>query len=109
MYREQADVRLLRARPRLKVFHTVEIRHAGGTVRGHLLDLSGGGALAYCAQPPTVGADILVMLGDRLHSGTVVWRDGRRFGIAFAFRMTDAEIDHVIAQEAGRRMAALNR
>ena len=109
MYQDQADVRLLRARPRLKVFHPVEIRHADTAMRGHLLDLSGGGALAYSDDPPAADAKIVLMLGDRSHSGTVVWRDGRRFGIAFTFRMTDGEIDRVIAAEAGRRVAALSR
>lgn len=97
----------LRAHPRRKVFHPVELRAAGRSSRAHILNLSGGGALAYCADPPCVGTALVFTFGKTTHSASVVWQKGRRFGVAFQFQLSDAAIDQVIAAEGARRAAAL--
>lgn len=106
---DKTDVRLLRARPRRKVFQPIQLRDSEGTRRGHLLDLSGSGALAYCTQPPEIGAAVVVTLGSVEHTASVVWRDGRRFGVAFVFRLSDREIERVIDQETVRRSVRVSR
>lgn len=95
---DKNQVRRLRGEPRRKIFHPVELRAGGPARRAHLLDLSAGGALAHCADPPATGASIILVIGEALHAASVVWRDGLRFGMAFRFDLSAAEIDRVLAQ-----------
>ncbi|WP_404373036.1 PilZ domain-containing protein [Sphingomonas sp. MMS24-J45] len=88
----------LRKWSRRKIFHPVELRIGGGSRRAHLLDLSAGGALAHCRNPPTTGASLVLVIGGALHTASVVWQDGLRFGLAFRFRLDRAEIDRIVAQ-----------
>ncbi len=90
--------RRLRTAPRRKIFHPVELRLGGLSRRAHLLDLSPGGALAHCSDPPAAGASIILVIGGVLHTASVVWQDGLRFGMAFRFRLDTAEIDRIVAQ-----------
>lgn len=83
--------------PRLKVFQPVPLETAGGTVRAHLLNLSRTGALIHCADAPDRGSVVRVMLGDTANPARVVWRDGKRFGVAFAGKLAPAQIEGALA------------
>lgn len=85
----------LRQWSRRKIFHPVELRLGGLSRRAHLLDLSPGGALAHCSDPPSTGSSLILVVGGMLHSASVVWQNGPRFGVAFRFRLDPAEIDRI--------------
>lgn len=90
----------MRGRPRQKIFEPVELRIGTDTRRAHLLDLSAGGAQAHCADPPEAGASLILMVGEVPHIASVVWSAGTRFGMAFRFGLSNAEIDRVIGQQS---------
>lgn len=95
---DSKQVRRLRGAPRRKIFHPVELRAGGNARRAHLLDLSAGGALAHCVDPPAAGVSIILVIGEVAHAASVMWRDGLRFGMAFRFHLSAAEIERVTAQ-----------
>ena len=84
---------------RLKVFQPIELETATGPVRAHLLNLSRTGALIHCADTPDQGAVVRVELGGTANVARVVWRDGKRFGVAFVGKLEPAQIeDTLVAQ-----------
>lgn len=68
---------------RWKTFLPVTLDSAAGSARGHILNLSVGGALLHSTLTHRVGTVIRVTLGDFHISGRVAWREGERFGLAF--------------------------
>ena len=85
--------------PRFKVFQPIPLGTAVGTVRAHLLNLSRTGALIHCADAPDRGSIVRVMLGDTANPARVMWRDGKRFGVAFAGKLAPAQIDEALAAQ----------
>lgn len=85
--------------PRLKVFQPIQLETAAGTVRAHLLNLSRTGALIHCADAPEHGAIVRVTLGNTANRARVMWRDGKRFGVAFAGKLAPAQIDDALAAQ----------
>lgn len=73
-----------RREPRMKVLLSGEVRFAGlaGPCRVH--DISRGGACVEAEQQPKVGGCIEFVRGVLEARGTVIWVQGRRFGISFA-------------------------
>jgi hypothetical protein len=85
--------------PRFKVFQPIPLGTAAGTVRAHLLNLSRTGALIHCADAPDRGSIVRVMLGETANPARVIWRDGKRFGVAFAGKLAPAQIDDALATQ----------
>jgi hypothetical protein len=90
------DVRSLRGQPRRKIFQPVDMQAAGQAVRAHLLDLSASGALVHSTTPPAPGTPLRLTIGGAVRTARVVWRDGVRFGIAFALPLDAADVARVL-------------
>ena len=90
------DPRALRAKPRLKTFHPVELRDEAGPSRAHLLDLSATGALVHREEPPAPGAVVRIGIAGAPRPAKVVWQDGKRFGVAFTASLRDDEVVQVV-------------
>lgn len=110
------DVRLLRAKPRSKLFQPTELRDAGGvTRRAHLLDVSVTGALVHAAEPPRPGETVQLLLGGAQRNAQVMWAEERRFGVRFRLPLTDAQVAEILSAqatvvaEAGRRTGPIAR
>lgn len=89
----------LRAAPRYKLFQPTNVSVAGLENRAHLLNLSVGGALLYSQDAPAPGTNVRVWCGGDLLSARVVWREDRRFGLAFSTPLAHAKIAEVIAAQ----------
>ena len=105
---DDRDCRTLRARPRVKVFQPVELRIEGTARRGHLLDVSASGALVHAPVPPLAGASVVLVLGTVPHAARVMWLEGTRFGLAFTFRLSEIELERILAA-AAPRLAVVSR
>lgn len=104
------DVRRLRAKPRLKLFHPTELRDAEGAVqRAHLLDLSATGALVHAAEPPASDTTVQLLVDGALRAARVMWTDGRRFGLHFRLPLSDAQVSAVLDAQATATAAAAQR
>lgn len=68
---------------RHKLFEPVSMRVDGLSVRGHLLDLSRSGALAYTEAAVTTGARVEIEGVGILTPARVMWIKGCRFGLRF--------------------------
>jgi hypothetical protein len=93
------DIRRLRTKPRLKLFEPTSMAGPAGTVRAHLLDLSATGALVHAAEPPTAGGTVRLYVGGAARAATVMWVEGRRFGVRFRLALSDAEVAAALAAE----------
>ncbi len=91
---------------RLKVFQPVEIDYGAGPVRAHLLDLSRSGALLHSAGVVDKGQSFWIVLGHGRHRARVAWRNDKRFGIEFIGKLSDAQIDDVLALQTSLATAA---
>jgi hypothetical protein len=84
----------LRATPRTKIFQPAEICCGGDPPRRvHLLNISTGGALLHGDTVPELGAAVRLLCGVALGPARVRWRNGHRFGVAFAEPIDQAAID----------------
>ncbi len=90
------DVRSLRGQPRRKIFQPVDLHAAGRALRAHLLDLSASGALVHSTTAPAPGTPLRLTLDGSVRTARVVWREGVRFGIAFALPLGEAEVARVL-------------
>jgi len=90
------DLASLRGQQRRKVFQPVEIQSGGDVLRAHLLNLSASGALVHSHSAPAPGAPLRLTLDGSVRTARVVWRDGVRFGIAFALPLGEAEVERVL-------------
>jgi hypothetical protein len=103
----------LRSAPRYKLFEPTEMHVGGAGSRVHLLNLSTGGALVYAATPPAPGTALQLRCGGRVRSARVAWATERRFGVAFASPLGEAEVSGILrAQDAhmasaGRRIGSV--
>jgi hypothetical protein len=68
---------------RWKTFLPVRLERGDGAARGHILNLSVGGALVHSSVAHEPGTIVRVTLGDFHISGRVAWRRGDRFGLTF--------------------------
>lgn len=62
------------------------------TRRVHLLNLSSGGALLY-GEAPEPGTQVNLRCGGLALAARVVWQIGRRFGVAFAVSVPQAQVE----------------
>ncbi|MDH7974366.1 PilZ domain-containing protein [Sphingomonas sp. AR_OL41] len=82
---------------RWKTFLPVALDSSQGGARGHILNLSAGGALVHSATTHHVGTIVRLSLGDFQLSGRVAWRAGERFGVAFLTALPDLTVERAIA------------
>ncbi|MEG3147560.1 PilZ domain-containing protein [Sphingomonas sp. RT2P30] len=82
---------------RWKTFLPIALDSSQGSARGHVLNLSAGGALVHSATAHRVGTIVRLTLGDFQLSGRVAWRDGERFGVAFMTALPDFTVERAIA------------
>ncbi|WP_260598550.1 PilZ domain-containing protein [Sphingomonas endolithica] len=95
----QAEVLVIRASPRLKVFFPSQLDGAGGIIRIHLLNISRTGALIYSSQPLEKGQKVSVGSGERAKLAIVAWVSGARAGVEFRLPFHEAELDAFIADQ----------
>ena len=88
-----------RGQPRRKIFQPIEIHAGSRPLRAHLLDLSAGGARVHSVTAPAPGTALRLTIGGSVRAARVVWREGVRFGIAFARPLCDAEIGRASCRE----------
>ena len=95
-----------RAAPRIKIFQPAELRcGTEAPCRVHLLNISTGGALIYADAAPEVGTQVQLACGKVSGRARVQWRDGHRFGVAFAEPIAAAKIDALVRDQATLREA----
>lgn len=85
-----------RVSPRDKIFEPILLTVGGRPTRAHLLNISCTGALVHGDAGLEAGMLVEISLNGRDYSARIVWRDGRRFGIAFASRLSDALVEAVL-------------
>lgn len=81
---------------RHKLFEPVSMRIDGLSVRGHLLDLSRSGALAYTEAAVTTGARVEIEGFGILTPARIMWIKGCRFGLRFDNWLSDALLTMIV-------------
>lgn len=77
-----------RREARTKVLIRSRLRGAGAERDASILDLSTGGLLATCLEPPERGAIIELVANGHPLTGQVRWSNGRRFGMSLRERIS---------------------
>lgn len=85
-----------RASTRHKLFEPVSMRVDGLPVRGHLLDLSRSGALAYADADVLSGARVELEGIGILTPARVMWAKDRRFGLRFDSWLSDMLVTMIV-------------
>ena len=101
MQSESDKVPSLRVKPRLKVFQPIELITNKGCVRGHLLDVSVGGALVHTQSAPAQGSFVKLTIIGEVQLARVVWTNGPRFGAAFVFALLETQVQQLIGLPTG--------
>jgi hypothetical protein len=90
------NARLMRSKPRLKVFQPTEMHFERERVRVHLLDLSATGALVHHPSPPPNGAMVQIKCAGMMRAARVMHQDGTRFGVQFLAPLTDEQVSAAV-------------
>lgn len=69
--------------PRTNLLLSATIETSFGETPARVRNLSEGGAMVECAEPPTPGERLMLKRSALTASATCVWRNGARFGIRF--------------------------
>ena len=82
---------------RHKIFEPTTMTAGGSQARVHLINVSETGALVHMAEPPPRGSEVIIDVGGALSSARLVWRSGRRFGVAFRSTLPQRTIDRLFS------------
>lgn len=82
-----------RVATRRKVFLPAEMKHAAGTSRVHLLNLSSTGALLHADAAPAKGVMVQLSCGKASWLAKVVWTSTKRFGVHHLTPLTPAAVE----------------
>ena len=91
-----------RASKREKIFEPATLLYGGDARRAHLLDISMTGALAHADYPPDIGSNVLIRCAQQDLHGSVVWVDGKRFGLSFDPALEAEAVERVYRHATGR-------
>jgi hypothetical protein len=81
-----------RGAARHKLFEPLGLRHAGQSMRVHMLDLSVSGALLHAEHPPRIGAGVIIEFQGLAATAHVMWVRAKRFGVRFDMPLPDTAL-----------------
>ena len=88
-----------RADARAKVFQRAEVERQAVVTRGHILNLSAGGALVHSPAIPVAERRIGLRFAGMERRCTVVWRIGQQAGVRFLDKLSDGELRRAVEHE----------
>lgn len=92
-----------RLHPRAKVFQPAEIQRQAVVARGHVINLSAGGALVHSPALLPTDRQILLRFAGLDRACVIVWRVDDRAGVRFIDRLTDEQLQRAVAYRSRSR------